>query len=93
MSEVNTNIPADLEMPKDETKEADPFVEESLSDEEKAKIDEEFDQYTKQQESRFQQQLSGNLNEQVARVLDLFEPQATDRKIEIVRYLDRQYGA
>lgn len=30
----------------------------------------------------------GDLNEQVARVLDLFEAQAADNQIEIVRYLD-----
>ena len=31
---------------------------------------------------------AGNLNEQIARVLDLFEAQADENKIEILRYLD-----
>ncbi len=30
----------------------------------------------------------GNLNEQIERVLDLFEPQAVDSNIEVIRYLD-----
>ncbi len=32
--------------------------------------------------------IASNLNEQVARVLDLFEPQARECRVEVIRYLD-----